>query len=69
MQTALEGLLTAHELAERLQVGTRSLEEWRRRGKGPRYVRLSGHKGVRYTAAPLRHGFVSFSGCLAAGGG
>ena len=54
MQTPLEQLLSSDELAQMLGVKARSLEGWRRRGKGPRFIRLSGHKAVRYPLSAVR---------------
>ena len=40
-------LLTTGEAAERLRLSEKALEHWRRRGDGPRFVRL-GRNCVRY---------------------
>ncbi len=40
-------LLTPPEVAERLRVALKTLEDWRRRGDGPRFIRL-GRACVRY---------------------
>lgn len=40
-------LLTTDELAARLQVPTKTIRSWRRRGYGPRGIRVGRH--VRYT--------------------
>ena len=39
-------LLTPAELAERWQIGTAVLSQWRYQGKGPVYIKLGHH--VRY---------------------
>ena len=45
---AVPKLLTTKEVAEILgEVSTRTLEDWRRQGKGPDFVTISG-KMVRY---------------------
>lgn len=49
-----EELMTPHELAQLVGLSVRSLEQWRRRGYGPRFIRLSGQKGVRYPASAVR---------------
>ena len=49
-----EALMTPHELARLVGYSPRSLEEWRRRGHGPEFIRLSGYKGVRYPASAVR---------------
>ncbi len=46
-----EELLTTGELAELVGLKPRSLEEWRRFGRGPRFVRLP--KGVRYPVSAV----------------
>jgi len=43
----VERLLTAEEVAERLQVKVETLHQWRWKGKGPRAVK-AGPKFVRY---------------------
>ncbi len=46
---ATQSWLTTAELAARLSLKTGTLENWRVRGHGPVYVRLSGKRGpVRY---------------------
>jgi predicted site-specific integrase-resolvase len=45
-------LLTTKEAAERLRLSQRTLELWRRAGKGPRYIALS-CRAVRYRADEL----------------
>lgn len=46
---ATQSWLTTAELAARLSLKTGTLENWRVRGHGPTYVRLSGKRGpVRY---------------------
>jgi excisionase family DNA binding protein len=47
------GLLTPQEAAERLQVSTRTLQQWRRQGRGPRWRRLS-RGTIRYECASVR---------------
>lgn len=42
----LDAIYTTEELAEILKRKPRTLEDWRRDGKGPDYARLP--KGVRY---------------------
>jgi predicted DNA-binding transcriptional regulator AlpA len=46
-QVTLPKLLTAAELADYLGVDVRTLERWRRLGRGPRVTRVGDHK-VRY---------------------
>ncbi len=48
----VEQLLTAEEVAERLQVKVETLHQWRWQGKGPRAVK-AGPKFVRYRAADV----------------
>ena len=46
---ATQSWLTTAELAARLSLKTGTLENWRVRGHGPAFVRLSGKRGpVRY---------------------
>jgi hypothetical protein len=45
-------LITPADAAARLRVRPRTLEFWRARGHGPRFVRL-GEKTIRYTIADL----------------
>jgi predicted DNA-binding transcriptional regulator AlpA len=45
-------LLTPPEAAEFFRITERTLAEWRLRGTGPRYVRLTG-RGVRYRESDL----------------
>jgi hypothetical protein len=45
-------LLRTDEAAHRLQLTTRTLELWRRRGVGPRYIRLNG-RVIRYRVEDL----------------
>jgi hypothetical protein len=46
---AAQSWLTTAELAQRLSLATGTLENWRIRGHGPAWVRLSGKRGpVRY---------------------
>jgi hypothetical protein len=49
---ALSGLLTEAEAAAYLRVRPRTLQDWRVRAVGPRFVRYSG-RGVRYRMADL----------------
>ncbi len=46
-----EALLTTGELAELVGLKPRSFEEWRRVGRGPKFIRLP--KGVRYPASAV----------------
>jgi len=48
----VEQLLTAEEVAERLQVKVDTLHQWRWLGKGPRAVKV-GRKFVRYRAGDV----------------
>ncbi|MEU2202888.1 helix-turn-helix domain-containing protein [Microbacterium oleivorans] len=41
-------LMDARTTAAHLDVSERTLEGWRARGTGPRFIRLSSTKGVRY---------------------
>ncbi len=50
----VEALLTPRELSKLVGLKPRSLEEWRRLGKGPGYVRLSGRRHVRYAASAVK---------------
>jgi hypothetical protein len=45
-------LLRTDEAAHRLQLTTRTLELWRRRGVGPRYIRLNA-RTIRYRVEDL----------------
>lgn len=49
--TALDELLTTGDVAGRLGVPPRTLEQWRYLGRGPAYVRVGAH--VRYRAADV----------------
>ncbi|MEO5375351.1 MAG: helix-turn-helix domain-containing protein [Alphaproteobacteria bacterium] len=49
----LARLLTPREAAARLQVAEATLERWRTRGGGPRFIKLSG-RVVRYADEDLR---------------
>jgi predicted DNA-binding transcriptional regulator AlpA len=49
-----EELLTPHELAKLVGYSPRSLEQWRRSGRGPQFIRVSGHQGVRYSTSAVR---------------
>lgn len=40
--------LSAEATATYLGISPRTLEGWRARGQGPRYIRLTATKGVRY---------------------
>lgn len=46
-------LLDSKEAADFLGVSPNTLKDWRYRGKGPQYLRLS-HKTVRYREVDLR---------------
>lgn len=45
-------LLTTKEAAQRLRISRRTLETWRRSGRGPRYIALS-RRAIRYAVADL----------------
>lgn len=47
-------LLTAEETADLLAVSTFTLSRYRALGKGPAYVRLRGHMGIRYRLSDVR---------------
>ena len=47
-----KNLLTTDEVAEFLGVSPRTIEDWRRRGGGPRFIRLRG-RAVRYRPSEL----------------
>ena len=49
---ALE-VLTEQQVAEELNVTTRTLQRWRNSGDGPPFIRL-GVRGVRYTRGGVR---------------
>ena len=51
-RTAYQALLTAAQAAERLSVTVDTLERWRRGGRGPRFLKLSG-TAVRYSPDDL----------------
>ncbi|MGH7485120.1 MAG: helix-turn-helix transcriptional regulator [bacterium] len=46
--------MTPTELADLLGLRPRTLEEHRRLGRGPAYVRLSGRRNVRYRASDVK---------------
>lgn len=50
----VDALLTPREFARLVGLKPRSLEEWRRLGKGPAYVRVSGRRNVRYRASAVK---------------
>jgi predicted DNA-binding transcriptional regulator AlpA len=50
----MDALITPKELSRLVGLRPRSLEEWRRLGKGPSYVRLSGQRHVRYPAGAVK---------------
>jgi hypothetical protein len=50
----VEALLTPRELGKLVGLKPRSLEEWRRLGKGPAFVRLSGKRNIRYRATTVK---------------
>jgi len=51
-QQAAEALLTPAEVATYLRVSWRTLQEWRRSGVGPTWIRL-GYNRVRYRKAEV----------------
>ena len=60
---SVDALLTPKDLARLTGRRPRTLEIWRREGRGPAFVRLSGRRGVRYPSSAvkawlesLRHG-------------
>jgi predicted DNA-binding transcriptional regulator AlpA len=52
MPDAPDLLLCEHETAERLRVPPRTLQKWRRQGRGPDYIRL-GPRSFRYEQAAI----------------
>ncbi|WP_429649227.1 helix-turn-helix transcriptional regulator [Skermanella aerolata] len=46
-----EGLITPLELAERLKVKPRTLQDWRSSGKGPQFVRAG--RAIRYRQSDI----------------
>jgi predicted site-specific integrase-resolvase len=42
MEVAVTELMTQHELASLLDIGTATLANWRSAGKGPHFVKLGG---------------------------
>jgi excisionase family DNA binding protein len=52
MEVIAAPLLTTRQAAEYLNYELRTLESWRHRGGGPRFVRVSA-KSVRYRSADL----------------
>lgn len=50
MSTAIPILITTREVAERCGVSVRTVEDWRRRGRGPTYITLT-RQIVRYDLA------------------
>ena len=48
----LPGILRQEEAAALLRVGTRCMENWRHRGEGPKFVRVSG-RCIRYRISDL----------------
>ena len=52
MPTNSDTLLSPGAAAERLGVDKRTLDFWRGRGRGPRFIRLSEHK-IRYAIGDL----------------
>lgn len=48
----MDNLLTGAEVAEILNVSPRTIERWRRQGRGPRWIRVEGQ--VRYPESDLR---------------
>ena len=52
-QLTMDKLLSQNEAAERLAVQPRSLEAWRQRGIGPRYLRYS-KTCVRYRLSDIQ---------------
>ncbi len=50
----VDALLTPREFAKLVGLTPRSLEEWRRLGKGPAFVRLSSQRHVPYPASAVK---------------
>ena len=48
----VEELLTQTDAAEILKIGARSLEQWRYKGIGPKFVRISG-RAIRYRQSDI----------------
>ena len=48
METPKRPLLNERQTAEWLNVPQRTLQDWRQRGKGPKYIKIGG--AVRYDA-------------------
>lgn len=53
-----ESLITEHDAAEFLNVSVRSVQAWRVRGDGPRYVKISA-RCIRYRRRDLQEWFES----------
>jgi predicted DNA-binding transcriptional regulator AlpA len=51
-QTAPDPLLSPPQVAERLNVSTKTLEDWRYRGQGPSYIKFT-RRCVRYYASEI----------------
>jgi len=51
-QSALDELLTTADVAGRLGVPPRTLEQWRYLGRGPAYIKV-GNKSVRYRQSDI----------------
>lgn len=50
---ATDSLKTTTELAEQLRMNPKTLHAWRTQGKGPKFVRLGGKKGIRYRESDI----------------
>jgi hypothetical protein len=57
-------LVTPEELAKRLKLDPRTLQQWRRRNQGPPWIRVS-HRVVRYPADQLEAWLASRSSLAA----
>jgi predicted DNA-binding transcriptional regulator AlpA len=53
IDAAAKTLLTSRELATQLSISEGTLQLWRSRGTGPRYVTLTGDRVVRYVPADV----------------
>lgn len=53
---SLQPLLNEHEVADLLGISVRTVQEWRRLGEGPPFLKLTSHKRgvVRYDPEDLR---------------
>jgi len=66
-QSALDELLTTADVAGRLGVPPRTLEQWRYLGRGPAYIKV-GNKSVRYRQSDI-DAFLDDHRVVPAGGG